>query len=124
MDLQTVGGKRLLQLNGFDEFLNNAYENAKIYKDKSKALHDKLIIWKEFELGQQVLIFNSRLRLFTGKLESRWPKPFIVTQVFPHRRVEVMHPEKGTFKVNGQRLKPYFKGGFNESKTPINLETL
>ena len=51
-------------------------------------------------LGQQVLLFNSRLKLFPGRLKSRWSGLFTVTQVFPYRGVEIMHLEKGSFKVN------------------------
>ena len=78
---------------------------------------------KEFEAGQQVLLFNSRLKLFLGKLKSRWSGPFIVTKVFPHEGAEVTHPEKGTFKVNTQRLKPYFGGKFHVNKQIIPLTT-
>ncbi|KAL5562826.1 hypothetical protein UlMin_032573 [Ulmus minor] len=35
-DLQAAGEKRLLQMNEMEEFRNNAYENAKIYKEKTK----------------------------------------------------------------------------------------
>ena len=122
MDLQAAGEKRLCQLNELEESQDDAYENAKIYKEKTKAWHDKHIVRKEFDSGQQVLLFNSRLRLFPEKLKSRWFGPFIVTQVFTYGGVKVMHLEKGTFKVNGQSLKPYFGGDFNASKTSINLE--
>ena len=90
----------MLQLIELDEFHNEAYENAHIYKEKTKAWHDKHIARKEFEAGQQVLLFNSRLKLFPEKLKSRWSGPFIVTLVFSHGGEEFMHPEKGTFKVN------------------------
>ena len=123
MDLQAAGEKRLLQLDELDEFRNDAYENAKIYKEKTKAWHDKHILRKEFSPGQQVLLFNSRLRLFPGKLKSRWSGPFMITQVFPYGGVEVTHPEKGTFKVNGQRLKPYFGGDFCTNKVSTALKT-
>ena len=45
-----------------------------------------------------------------------------MTQVFPHGGVEVMHPEKGMFKVNGQRLKPYFSDEFNAHRASIILK--
>ena len=106
MDSKVAGEKRMLQLSELDEFHNEAYENARIYKEKTKALHDKHIIRKEFEVGQRVLLFNSRHKLFPLKLKSRWSGPFTVTQVFPHGGAEIMHLEKGTFKVNTQRLKP------------------
>ena len=60
-----------------------------------KAWHNKHIVRKEFEPGQQVLLFNSRLKLFPGKLKSKWSCPFKVVQVFPYGGVEIMHPEKG-----------------------------
>ena len=49
----------MLQLSELDEFRNEAYENDRIYKEKMKAWHDKHIARKEFEAGQQVLLFNS-----------------------------------------------------------------
>ena len=59
--------------------------------------------------GQQVLLFNSRLRLFPGKLKSRWSGPFVVKTVFPHGAVEIFESDPNqAFKVNGQRLKHYY----------------
>ena len=121
MDSTLVGEKRLLQLSELDEFRNEAYENARIYKEKTKAWHDKHITRKEFTAGQQVLLFNSRLKLFPGKLKSRWSGPFIVTKVFSHGGAEVTHPEKGTFTVTTQRLKPYYGGAFPADKQIIPL---
>ena len=121
MDSTLAGEKRLLQLSELDEFRNEAYENARIYKEKTKAWHDKHITRKEFTTGQQVLLFNSRLKLFPGKLKSRWSGPFTVTKVFPHGGVEVSHPEKGTFTVATQRLKPYYGGEVLADKQVIPL---
>ena len=106
MDTKAIGEKRMLQLSELDEFRNEAYENAQIYKEKMK----------EFEPGQQVLLFNSRLKLFPGKLKSKWSGPFRVVHVFPYGSVEIMHPKKGQFKVNAQRLKPYFGGEFHAGR--------
>ena len=47
-----------------EEISNGAYENAAIYKAKPKALHDQMISKKNFEVGQKVLLYQSRLRLF------------------------------------------------------------
>jgi hypothetical protein len=110
IDLQVAGEKRILQLNEMNEFRNESYENTKIYKERTKAWHDKHIVRKEFVPGQQVLLFNSRLHLFPGKLKSRWSGSFIIAKVFPYEAVEVTHDEKGTFTVNGQRLKHYRTG--------------
>ena len=37
MDNKVDGEKRMLQLSELDEFRNEAYENARIYKEKTKA---------------------------------------------------------------------------------------
>ncbi|XP_073106151.1 transposon Ty3-I Gag-Pol polyprotein isoform X1 [Elaeis guineensis] len=110
-DMKNAGSNRRLQLNELEELRNEAYESVKIYKARTKAYHDKFIARKTFEPNQKVWLFNSRLRLFPGKLHSRWDGPFIVTQVFPHGAIELKNPKQGnTFKVNGQRLKPYIDG--------------
>ena len=123
MDSTLTDEKRVLQLSELDEFKNEAYENARIYKERTKAWHNKHITRKEFEAGQQVLLFNSCLKLFPRKLKSRWSGPFTVTKVFSHGGAEIRHPEKGTFKVNTQRLKPYFGGKFHADKQTIPLNT-
>ena len=120
--LKEAGEKRILQLNELDEFRQEAYENAKLYKEKTKQWHDKHIMRREFHVGQKVLLFNSKLRLFPGKLRSRWSGPFEVTKVLPFGAIEVTHPTKGTFKVNGQRLKPYIDGNFDKLKASIPLQ--
>ena len=58
-------------------------------------------------VGDLVLLLNSRLRLFPGKLKSKWTGPFLITQVFPHGAVELENMEGVRFKVNGQRIKIY-----------------
>ena len=83
-DMKNAGSNRRLHLNELEELRNEAYESVKIYKARTKAYHDKFIARKMFELNQTVWLFNSRLRLFPGKLRSCWDGPFIVTQVFPH----------------------------------------
>ena len=121
MDSTLAGEKRLLQLSELDEFRNEAYENARIYKEKTITWHDKHITRKEFTTGQQVLLFNSSLKLFPRKLKSRWSGPFTVTKVFSHGEAEVTHPEKGTFTVTTQRLKPYYRGEYVTDKQIIPL---
>ena len=61
----------MLQLNELDEIRQDVYENSKLYKEKVKKWYDKNLRQKEFKRGEQVLLFNSRLRLFPGKLKSR-----------------------------------------------------
>jgi hypothetical protein len=100
--MKEAGDKRKLQLAELEELRHDAYENAKLYKERTKVYHDRQLVRKEFHVGQKVLIYNSRLRLFPGKLKSRWYGPYVVTQVFPHGAVEVHCKEKNqTFTVNG-----------------------
>ncbi|KAM1206228.1 hypothetical protein PS1_006903 [Malus domestica] len=110
MDVDTAGNHRKLQLNELDEIGHDAYENARIYKEKTNAFHDKMIRGKTFSIGQKVLLFNSRLRLFPGKLRSKWVGPFVITNVFVHGAVQIQSLKTGQeFKVNGHRLKPYYE---------------
>jgi len=109
-DLDKVGAERKLQINELEEIRNDAYNCAKSYKDRMKRVHDKNILRKSFEPGQKVLLYNSRLHLFPGKLRSRWTGPFIVRTVYPHGAIEIENPKNGDlFKVNGQRLKPFLE---------------
>ncbi|XP_024163856.1 uncharacterized protein LOC112170792 [Rosa chinensis] len=115
MDLDDAGIHRKLQVNELEELRNDAYESSRIYKEKTKAFHDKMIRGKTFIAGQKVLLFHSRLKLFPGKLRSRWVGPFVVTYVFPHGAVQIRSEQTGhEFKVNGHRLKPYY-AAFKES---------
>ncbi|CAL9001020.1 unnamed protein product, partial [Prunus brigantina] len=110
-DLDKAGHVRKFQLNELEEIRHESYENARLYKERTKSYHDRNIQRKEFTKGMSVLLFNSRLRLFPGKLKSRWLGPFTVVNVSPYGAVEIKNPKDGsTFKVNGQRLKPFYEG--------------
>ena len=125
MEYDKAGKQRQLQINELEEIRNDAYESARIYKEKTKLFHDKMISRKSFVVGQKVLLFNSRLKLFPGKLRSRWSGPFVVTNVFPHGAVEVTSIATGTtFKVNGHRLKPYYENFPTENVDVIELQDL
>ena len=109
-DLDNAGNRKRLQLNEFEEIRNDAYNCAKHYKDRRKVFHDRNILRKSFSLGQKVLLYNSRLHLFPGKLRSRWSGPFIVRTGFSHGAIEIENPKNGdVFKINGQRLKPFLE---------------
>ena len=110
MDIDDAGVHRKLQLNELEELRNEAYENSKIYKEKTKVTHDKIISRKNFEVSQKVFLFNTRLNLFPSKLRSRWVGPFIVTNVFPHGAIQIKSLQTNKdFKANGHRLKPYYE---------------
>ncbi|XP_062080636.1 uncharacterized protein LOC133785412 [Humulus lupulus] len=122
MDMISVGQQRMLQLHELEEIRNEAYESSRIYKEKTKAFHDKHILRKSFVEGQKVLMYHSCLKLFPGKLKSRWLGLFTVTKVFPHGAVEVVSPSTGkSFNVNGQRLKPYYESMEKEQAAMIHL---
>ncbi|KAI5356475.1 hypothetical protein L3X38_009371 [Prunus dulcis] len=119
----SAGEKRKLQLNELEEIRQGAYDSSRIYKERTKAFHDSQILRKEFQPGQKVLLFSSRLKLFPGKLKSRWTGPYLVTQVFPHGAVQITNEDKGnTFKVNGHRLKPYMKTPFDIAAESLTLK--
>nr|GEU93648.1 DNA-directed DNA polymerase [Tanacetum cinerariifolium] len=86
----------------------NPYENSLIYKEKTKRLHDSKIKDRVFNIGDRVLLFNSRLNIFLGKLKTRWSGPFTITHVFPYGTIELSQTDGLNFKVNGHRLKHYF----------------
>ena len=71
-----------------------------------------------------MLLYNSRLKLFPGKLKSRWSGPFIVTKVTPYGAIEVKDEKTdSTFLVNGQRLKHYWGGVFEKERVAVTLES-
>nr|GEV67591.1 reverse transcriptase domain-containing protein [Tanacetum cinerariifolium] len=82
-DLKTAGDHRKLQLNELSELRDQTYENYVIYKERTKKLHDSKIKDHIFNVGDHVLLFNSRLKIFFGKLKTRWSGPFTITRVFP-----------------------------------------
>ncbi|GJT81271.1 reverse transcriptase domain-containing protein [Tanacetum coccineum] len=109
-DLSTAGDHRKAQLNELNEIRDQAYENSLIYKEKTKRIHDSKIKNRVFNVGDQVLLFNSRLKMFSGKLKSCWSGPFTIAHVFPYGTVELSQNSGPNFKVNGHRLKHYFGG--------------
>ena len=109
MSMKEAGEKRCLQLSELEELRLESYENSRIFKEKTKRWHDKRIEAKELRVGQKVLLFNSRLKLFPGKLKSRWMGPYTITEIFPHGAVEIENDKMDRFKVNGQRLKIFWE---------------
>ncbi|GKD96008.1 putative nucleotidyltransferase, ribonuclease H [Tanacetum coccineum] len=110
MDL-TLGSKsRLMQLNELAELREGAYENSRIYKERTKRWHDSRLRGdKDFKVGDKVLLYNSRLKMYPGKLKSKWSGPNIVKTVYPHGAIEITDRDGFSFKVNGQQLKKYYE---------------
>nr|GEU99537.1 reverse transcriptase domain-containing protein [Tanacetum cinerariifolium] len=109
-DLKTMGDHQKLQLNELNELRDQAYKNSLIYKEKTKKLHDFKIKNRIFNVGDRVLLFNSCLKIFSGKLKTRWSRAFAITKVFPYGTIKLSQPEGLNFKVNGHRVKHYFGG--------------
>ncbi|KAJ0827768.1 hypothetical protein HanRHA438_Chr17g0829611 [Helianthus annuus] len=87
------------------------YECASAYKDKLKKVHDAKLRKKTFEVGQKVWLYNSRLKMFAGKLKSKWMGPYVIRRVGRFGDVDIQ--DEQTLKqqtVNGHRLKPYLEG--------------
>nr|GFA62141.1 reverse transcriptase domain-containing protein [Tanacetum cinerariifolium] len=83
-DLRTAGDHRKLQPNELSELRDQAYENSLIYKERTKKLHDDKIKNRIFNVCDQVLLFNSRLKIFSGKLKSCWSGPFTIAEIYPY----------------------------------------
>nr|GFA80605.1 reverse transcriptase domain-containing protein [Tanacetum cinerariifolium] len=109
-DLKTAGDHRKLQLNELNELRDQAYENSLIYKEWTKKLHDDKIKNRIFNVGDQVLLFNSRLKIFSGKLKSHWSGPFTISEIYPYGTVKLIHLDGCNFKVNCHRLRHYHGG--------------
>ena len=87
-------------------------------KKKVKRWHDKRIQKREFNVGDYVLLFNSRLRFFAGKLLSKWEGLYVIEEVYHSGAIKNNNFEGTNPRVvNGQRIKHYISGN------PINVET-
>ena len=121
--MQRAGLKRFLNLNELEKIRNEAYLNSKIYKDKCKKWHDQIVLRRELQEGQNVLLYDSKVHIFPGKLKSRWNGPYLVHKVYSNGVVEITNPKSGCiFKVNGHRLKPYMEPMVQENEELYLLE--
>ncbi|CAM8913778.1 unnamed protein product [Rhodiola kirilowii] len=113
-DTKASGEKRLLQLNELDEIRLDSYESSKIYKERTRRWHDKLILKRQFLVGDKVLLFNSKYKLFPGKFKSRWFRPYKIHRVFNDGHLELIDNNENIFKANGQRVKIYHAADGNQ----------
>ncbi|GJS74111.1 reverse transcriptase domain-containing protein [Tanacetum coccineum] len=98
LDLKSSGDHQKVKMNDLNELRDQAYENSLIYKEKMKKIHDSKIKNNVFNIGHRVLPFNSRLKIFSGKLKIRWTRPLIVTKVFPYGTIELSQTDRPNFK--------------------------
>ena len=107
-NLERAGLNRFIDLSELEELRNDAYLNSKIAKERSKKWHDQMVARKNFQQGDKVLLYDSKLHIFPRKLKSRWIGPLTIHQVYPIGAVELLNSnESQTFEVNGHCLKPY-----------------
>ncbi|XP_016178297.1 uncharacterized protein LOC107620682 [Arachis ipaensis] len=112
-----AGIERKLQLVELECLQLEAYANSRLYRKRMKVVHDKTIRGKEFRAGDHVLLYNSRLRWMSGKLRSRWERPYVVEKVEPYGIYHLRHPSSSDiFKVNGHRLKLYLGENMKSNK--------
>ena len=76
-------------MNKLEELRNEAYANAKIYKDKTKKWHGQKILRREFKVRELVLLYNSKIRLFLRKLKSRQSGPYTIVATTPFEVVRL-----------------------------------
>ncbi|XP_016441362.2 uncharacterized protein LOC107766959 [Nicotiana tabacum] len=115
LDVEAAGTSRVTALHELDEFRYHTFESTMLYKERMKLVHDKNILEQNFKPGDRVLLFNSRLRLFPGKLKSRWSGPFCVLEIHPTGAIEIASEDGSRkFIVNGHMLKYYL--GMDDTK--------
>ncbi|GJV54017.1 reverse transcriptase domain-containing protein [Tanacetum coccineum] len=95
-------------------------KNTRIYKEQTKKWHDSRLRGdKDFKVGDKVLLYNSHLKMYPGKLISKWSGPTTVKTVYPHGAIEITDRDGVSFKVNGQRLKKYYGGNIDKEDDEV-----
>ncbi|GJZ08090.1 reverse transcriptase domain-containing protein [Tanacetum coccineum] len=74
---------------------------------------------QRYGVGDKVLLYNSRLKMYPGKLKSKWSGPNIVKTMYPHGAIEITDRIEVSFKVNGQRLKKYYGGNIDKEDDEV-----
>nr|GEV57607.1 reverse transcriptase domain-containing protein [Tanacetum cinerariifolium] len=108
-NLKTAGDHQKVQMNELNELRDQAYENSLIYKGKTKKIHDSKIKNRVFNVGDRVLLFNSRLKIFLENLKTRWTRLFTVAQVLPYGTIELSQTDGPNFKEQQEELRKGFK---------------
>jgi hypothetical protein len=114
MDVKLAGKNRQKQIVELEEWREKAYHSAKLYKERTKRWHDHRIKLEEFKQGDKVLLFNSKVKLFSEeKLRSKWQGPYTVINTSPHSAITIQNDDGNIFKVNGQHLKIFLEPSHN-----------
>jgi len=105
------------------KIFQNGFYQPTIFKD-THAFYKTCENCQKVDTSQKVLLYNSGLHLFPGKLRSRWSDPFIEKHVYPYKAFDIENPKNdNVFKVNGHRLKAYFDNFPSENES-IGLNDL
>ncbi|GJY95152.1 reverse transcriptase domain-containing protein [Tanacetum coccineum] len=111
MDLTAATKNRFMELNELMELRDGAYENTRIYKERTKKWHDSRLQGdKDFKVRDNVFLFNSRFKMHPGKLKSKWYGPNVIKTMYQYGTVEITDKNRISFKVNEQGLKKYYDG--------------
>ncbi|XP_023759987.1 uncharacterized protein LOC111908384 [Lactuca sativa] len=102
MKIDEASVHRKLEIQELEEIRNEAFGSSRIYKDKTKAFHDKYLSRKTFEIIQKVLLYDSRLKWFSVEIKSK--------------------KTGKVFKVNSQKLKVFYEGFQEKDMEVDNLE--
>jgi len=118
LDVTKAQQKRLLQLNGLDEFKMRALLHTDVIQVQRKVWHNNNIKDKVFQEGDWVLLYDSRFKEFKGKLMTRWMGPYLIEKCHDNWAIQVMTIDEEVipFLVNGYKLKAH--------KRPLSREEL
>ena len=107
--MDAAAQERQLTLSELEELRNEAFENSRILKEKTKAIHDSGILRKQFKEGDLVLFYRVRFKFCGGgKLKDKWQGPYEVLKSHDFGMVEIKNLKDGrVYKVNGHLLKLY-----------------
>ena len=109
LDLTNAQQERLLQLNGFDEFIMHALLHTEVTQVQRKIWHSKNIKDKNFEEGGWDLLYDSRYKDFKGKLRTISLRPYIIEKCHDNGSVQIrtIDAEAIPLLFNGHKLKVY-----------------
>ncbi|XP_070045734.1 uncharacterized protein [Nicotiana tomentosiformis] len=107
LDWNATANSQVVQLNELDELRYHEYASSSLYKERMKYLHDKYIRNKKFKVGDLVLLFNSRLKIFPRKMKFKWSGPFEIVDVTPFGALDLKNKNDEVFRVNGHWVKYY-----------------
>ncbi|GJT37843.1 reverse transcriptase domain-containing protein [Tanacetum coccineum] len=119
-DIRTAGDHRKVQLNELNELRDHAYENSLIYKEKTKRIHDSKIKNRVFNVGDRVLLFNSRLKIFSGKLKTRWSGP--LERIFKKRTKNEAKSTKPDSEWKSRKRQSQSPSQSQQKSTQVNPE--